>query len=92
MASNASLIVTPFRFRAVTSRPSGKCRSIFLTGGFVRCFFRASGSSTELVEVLSFLLTCCQSTASFSGGFMVGLDYTRWMFGQGCSMAAQDSA
>lgn len=55
IASNASLIVTPFRFRAVTSSPRGKCRSIFLTGGVVSIFFRIVGSSTVLVDVLSFL-------------------------------------
>lgn len=55
MASSASLIVTPFRFRAVTSSPNGKCRSIFLTGGVVRCFFSQlfSGSSSELGDLLS---------------------------------------
>ncbi len=55
MASRASLIVTPFRFRAVTSRPSGKCRSIFLTGGLVRNFLSTSFSSSVAGEVLSFL-------------------------------------
>ena len=55
IASNASLIVTPFRFRAVTSSPSGKCRSIFLTGGVVKNFFKASFSSTVEGDVLSFL-------------------------------------
>ena len=59
MASKASLIVTPLRLRAVTSRPRGKCRSIFLTGGLVRNFFKASFSSTVAGEVLSFL--CNQS-------------------------------
>ena len=56
IASSASLIVTPLRFRAVTSRPSGKCRSIFLTGGLVRNFLRTSFSSKVAGEVLSFLL------------------------------------
>ena len=56
IASNASLIVTPLRFLAVTSSPSGKCRSIFLTGGFVRNFFRTSLSSKDAGEVFSFLL------------------------------------
>ena len=56
IASNASLIVTPLRFLAVTSSPSGKCRSIFLTGGFVRNFFRTSLSSRDAGEVFSFLL------------------------------------
>ena len=55
IASNASLIVTPFRFRAVTSRPRGKWRSIFLTGGVVRCFLRTSLSSSVAGEVFSFL-------------------------------------
>ena len=55
MASSASFIVTPFRFRAVTSSPSGKWRSIFLTGGVVRNFFKASLSSTVAGEVFSFL-------------------------------------
>lgn len=51
----ASLIVTPRRFRAVTSMPSGKCRSILLTGGLVRCSLRMSLSSIVLEEVLIFL-------------------------------------
>ena len=55
MASSASLIVTPLRFRAVTSSPSGKCRSIFLIGGSVSIFFRMSLSSTVDGEVLTFL-------------------------------------
>lgn len=55
MASSASLIVTPLRFRATTSSPSGKCRSIFLTGGSVSIFFRMSLSSTVDGEVLTFL-------------------------------------
>ena len=55
IASNASLIVTPFRFRAVTSSPSGKCRSIFFTGGVVRNFLSTAGSSTVLGDVLSLL-------------------------------------
>lgn len=53
IASNASLMVTPFRFRAVTSSPNGKWRSIFLTGGSVRCFFRTSLSSSVAGDVLS---------------------------------------
>ena len=60
MASQASLIVTPLRFRAVTSSPSGKCRSIFLMGGVQRSFFRASLSSIVDGEVLSFLDPSCQ--------------------------------
>ena len=50
-------MVTPFRFRAVTSRPSGKCRSIFLTGGVVRNFFSTSLSSNVAGDVFSFLVT-----------------------------------
>ena len=56
IASSASFIVTPFRFRAVTSSPRGKWRSIFFTGGVVKNFFNASLSSSEPGEVLSFLL------------------------------------
>jgi hypothetical protein len=63
MASKASLTVTPLRFRAVTSSPSGKCRSIFLTGGLVKNFLRASLSSSEAGEVLSFLI--CWSGCQF---------------------------
>lgn len=48
-------MVTPFRFRAVTSRPNGKWRSIFLTGGLVRNFLSASLSSSVPGDVLSFL-------------------------------------
>lgn len=55
IASSASFIVTPFRFRAVTSRPRGKCRSIFLTGGVVRNFLSASLSSTVDGDVFNFL-------------------------------------
>lgn len=55
IASSASFIVTPFRFRAETSRPNGKCRSIFLTGGVVSNFLRTVGSSTSCTEVLTFL-------------------------------------
>jgi hypothetical protein len=47
--------VTPLRFRAVTSRPRGKCRSIFLTGGVTRNILRISLSSIVEGEVLSFL-------------------------------------
>jgi hypothetical protein len=39
----------------VTSRPRGKCRSIFLTGGVVNGFLRIEASSIVLGEVLSFL-------------------------------------
>lgn len=55
MASNASLMVTPLRFLAVTSSPSGKCRSIFLTGGVVSSFLRMSFSSTVDGDVFIFL-------------------------------------
>ena len=55
IASSASFIVTPFRFRAVTSSPRGKCRSIFLTGGVVSIFLSASLSSTVDGEVFNFL-------------------------------------
>lgn len=55
MASRASLIVTPFRLRAVTSLPNGKCRSIFLTGGLVNGSFRIAGSSTVAELLLIFL-------------------------------------
>lgn len=55
IASSASLMVTPLRFRAVTSSPRGKRRSIFLTGGVVRNFFRISLSSIEVGDVFIFL-------------------------------------
>ena len=58
MASSASLMVTPLRFLAVTSNPSGKCRSIFLTGGVVSSFLRMSFSSTVEGDVLIFLRGC----------------------------------
>lgn len=47
-------MVTPFRFRAVTSSPRGKCRSIFFTGGVVSIFLRAdfSGSSSADGDLL----------------------------------------
>jgi hypothetical protein len=48
-------MVTPLRFLAVTSNPSGKCRSIFLTGGVVSSFLRMSFSSTVEGDVLTFL-------------------------------------
>lgn len=48
-------MVTPLRFRAVTSNPSGKCRSIFLTGGVVSIFLSMSLSSTVVGDVLIFL-------------------------------------
>lgn len=56
MASMASLMVTPLRLRAVSSRPRGNCRSIFLMGGVVRSFLSSSLSSMVVGEVLSFLL------------------------------------
>ncbi len=55
MASSASFIVTPFMLRAVTAMPSGKRRSIFLTGGVVRNVFRTAGSSTVVGDVFIFL-------------------------------------
>lgn len=94
MASSASLIVTPFKFRAATSRPSGKCRSIFLTGGVVRSFLRTAGSSTVLGDLLSFQFSFCVSGAilisilSLSDGGCVssrqGFDGT---YGRGCGEA-----
>jgi hypothetical protein len=51
-------MVTPLRFLAVTSNPSGKCRSIFLTGGVVSSFLRMSFSSTVEGDVLIFLRGC----------------------------------
>lgn len=48
-------MVTPLRLRAVTSRPRGKWRSIFLTRGVQRGFLRMSGSPRAEGEVLSFL-------------------------------------
>lgn len=56
MASSASLIVTPLEFRAVTSKPSGKCKSILLTGGLTSFNLRMSLSSTVDGDVLSFLV------------------------------------
>lgn len=47
-------------FRAVRSMPSGKWRSIFLTGGVVRNVLRTLGSSTVEGDVLSFLWSDCQ--------------------------------
>lgn len=55
MASNASLMVTPFMFRATTSRPSGKCRVIDLSLGSVSGSFSTDGSSTVLGDLFSFL-------------------------------------
>lgn len=47
-------MVTPFKFRAVTSRPRGKCRSILLTGGVVSGFLSQpfSGSSRVIGDLL----------------------------------------
>lgn len=56
-------MVTPFRFRAVTSSPRGKWRSIFLTGGLVKCFLRISFSSIVVGDVLIFL-QAAQTTVS----------------------------
>lgn len=47
--------MTPFRLRAVTSRPSGKCKSIFLTFGKHKGLASISGSPREVGEVFSFL-------------------------------------
>lgn len=55
MASNASLMVTPFMFRATTSRPSGKCRVIDLSLGSVSGSFSTDGSSTVVGDLFSFL-------------------------------------
>lgn len=72
MASSASLIVTPFMFRAVTSFPSLKWRSIFLTLGFVRGSLRIAGSSMPLGLWLIFLyheaISRCRCIASRSQG------------------------
>lgn len=56
IASRASLMVTPFRFRAVTSNPNGKCRSIFFTGGSVSIFLSTPGSSSVAGDLLSRLI------------------------------------
>jgi hypothetical protein len=61
MASSASLMVTPFMFRAVTSRPSGKCRAMDLSLGSVSGSFKTSGSSTVDGDLFSFLLDECVS-------------------------------
>ena len=60
-------MVTPLRFRAVTSRPNGKWRSIFLTGGSVSGFLRASLSSSEAGDVLSLLYECSSARATQVG-------------------------
>ena len=59
MASSASLMVTPFMFRAVTSNPSGKCRAMDLSLGSVRGSFKTDGSSTVLGDLFSFLEIMC---------------------------------
>ena len=50
------MIVTPLRFRAVTSFPNGKWRSILLTGGSERGSLRIAASSIVFGLVLIFLL------------------------------------
>jgi hypothetical protein len=59
MASSASLMVTPFMFRAVTSRPSGKCRAMDLSLGSVSGIFKTDGSSTVDGDLFSFLEVLC---------------------------------
>ena len=61
-------MVTPLRFRAVTSSPNGKCRSIFLRGGVVRSFLRISLSSTVEGDVLIFLRRVSGDWANTSAG------------------------
>ncbi len=61
-------MVTPLRFRAVTSSPNGKCRSIFLTGGVVSSFLRISLSSTVEGDVLIFLQRLLGNRAGASAG------------------------
>jgi hypothetical protein len=53
-------MVTPLRFRAVTSRPRGKWRSIFLTAGVTRSLLRISLSSIVEGDVFSFLSHQCK--------------------------------
>ena len=48
-------MVTPFMFRAVTSRPSGKCRAMDLSLGSVSGSFSTAGSSTVVGDLFSFL-------------------------------------
>ncbi len=55
MASRASLIVTPNLFRAVTTTPCWKWRSIALTRGVIMGFFNMSFSSTVVGDVFIFL-------------------------------------
>lgn len=71
-------MVTPFRFRAVTSRPRGKWRSIFLTGGVTRSLLRISLSSIEEGDVFSFLFrqqqaVCSQETRTYQPVFCVSM-------------------
>jgi hypothetical protein len=61
MASSASLMVTPFMFRAVTSRPSGKCRAMDLSLGSVSGSFKTSESSTVDGDLFNFLSVECVS-------------------------------
>lgn len=61
-------MVTPLRFRAVTSRPRGKWRSIFLTAGVTRSLLRISLSSIVEGDVFSFLSHQCQWSSSISTG------------------------
>lgn len=55
MASKASLIVTPVLFRAWTTSPCWKCRSIALMAGVTKSFVSMSFSSTVDAEVFIFL-------------------------------------
>lgn len=48
-------MVTPFMFRAETSRPSGKCKVIFFTLGVHNGRLRYAGSSTVDGDLFSFL-------------------------------------
>ena len=52
-------MVTPFMFRAVTSRPSGKCRAMDLSLGSVSGIFKTDGSSTVDGDLFSFLEVLC---------------------------------
>lgn len=62
------MIVTPLEFRAVTSRPSGKWRSIFLMGGLQSSFLRTSWSSTLDGDVFNFLWRRRRRKVSLAGG------------------------
>lgn len=48
-------MVTPFMFRATTSRPSGKCSVMDLSLGSVSGSFSTAGSSTVVGDLFSFL-------------------------------------